>query len=389
MENTSATNPNKKKFVESLASKSYTGPSVVDYLSKSGYDSSLASRNQLAAEYGIQNYVPGTAQSNTALMAALRGGAPTTGSVTNPSGTNVPGASNTTVSPTGGTTTTSNPYKSYLESLVSSGSFGTAMDKSRADYERLAGIQSEGEAKALEARRMYEELLDRPGGYVSGAREAAGLSSRRYNQELADLALRESAAARTAGASQSFLQTLLSAGKDLSDLTMEEQKLLQKETPAPFTISPGQGRYEYDETTGEYRQAAYLPPLPKASGVSTVNLTPTDKQGLIAIGMTTKDIAVMEEEINEFGINAVLEGQDDPRVRDAIMKAYGGKVEEESKLTRENVAKFYGLTDDGSKTGFLGLGKTTSQKLDKIMQTIARYQALGMSDDDIVKLLLE
>lgn len=384
MENTSATNPNKKKFVESLAAKSYNGPSVVDYLSKSGYDSSLASRNQLASEYGVKDYIPGSAQSNTALMAALRGG---NNNVTNPSGTNVPGASDTTTSVSGGTTTPSNPYKQYLQSLFGGDSYKSAFEKYGTDSERLAGIQSEGEAKELEARRMYEQLLNQSGGLKSGAEQSAAVSSRGYNQELADLALRESAAARTAGASQNYLQTLLSAGKDLSDLTMEEQKLLQKETPEPFTISPGQGRYEYDETTGEYRQAAYLPPLPKASGVSTVNLTPTDKQGLVAIGMTTKDIAAMEEEINEFGINAVLEGQTDPKVRDAIMKAYGGKVEEESKLTRENVAKFYGLTDDGTKTGLFGLGKTTSQKLDEIMQTIQRYQALGMSDNDIIELL--
>jgi len=278
MENTSATNPNKKKFVESLASKSYTGPSVVDYLSKSGYDSSLSSRNQLASEYGVKDYVPGSAQSNTALMAALRGGSQSTsGNVTNPSGTNVPGASDTTTSASGGTTTPSNPYKQYLQSLFGGDSYKSAFEKYGTDSERLAGIQNEGEAKELEARRLYEETLNRPGGLLGGAQQAAAVQSRLSNQELADLALRESAAARTAGASQSFLQTLLSAGKDLSDLTIEEQKLLQKETPEPFTISPGQGRYEYDETTGEYRQAAYLPPLPKATGAGTV----TERQAQI------------------------------------------------------------------------------------------------------------
>lgn len=266
MENTSATNPNKKKFVESLAAKSYTGPSVVDYLSKSGYDSSLASRNQLALEYGVKDYIPGSAQSNTALMAALRGG---NNNVTNPSGTNVPGASDTTTSVSGGTTTPSNPYKQYLQSLFGGDSYKSAFEKYGTDSERLAGIQSEGEAKELEARRLYEETLNRPGGLLSGAQQAAAVQSRLSNQELADLALRESAAARTAGASQNYLQTLLSAGKDLSDLTMEEQKLLQKETPAPFTISPGQGRYEYDETTGEYRQAAYLPPLPRVTSAGS------------------------------------------------------------------------------------------------------------------------
>lgn len=264
MENSSATNPNKKKFVESLASKSYTGPSVVDYLSKSGYDSSLSSRNRLALEYGVKDYVPGSAQSNTALMVALRGGSPATGNITNPSGTNVPGASNITTTPTG-TTTPNNPYKQYLESLLNNDSYKSAFEKYGTDTERLAGIQSEGEEKELESRRMYEELLDKPGGYVSGAREAAALSSRRSNQELADIALRESAAARTAGVSGDLLKTLLSAGKELSDLTLEEQKLLQKETPAPFELSPGQTRYAYDEATGTYKPVASLPSTPKST----------------------------------------------------------------------------------------------------------------------------
>lgn len=273
MENTSATNPNKKKFVESLAAKSYTGPSVVDYLSKSGYDSSLASRNQLATEYGVKDYVPGSAQSNTALMAALRGG---NNNVTNPSGTNVPGASDTTTSVSGGTTTPSNPYKQYLQSLFGGDSYKSAFEKYGTDSERLAGIQNEGEAKELEARRLYEETLNRPGGLLGGAQQAAAVQSRLSNQELADLALRESAASRTAGASQSFLQTLLSAGKDLSDLTMEEQKLLQKETPAPFELSPGQARYEYDPESRQYKAIASLPSNPPATNEFT-NYTAKEK----------------------------------------------------------------------------------------------------------------
>lgn len=100
------------------------------------------------------------------------------------------GASIETVAPP---KTQESPYAAYLKSM-------------NEDYARLAGIQNESEAKELEARRMYEETLDKPGGYVSGAKEAAALSSRRYNQELADLALRESAAARTAGVSQAAYQ---------------------------------------------------------------------------------------------------------------------------------------------------------------------------------------
>lgn len=265
MENTSATNPNKKKFIESLASKSYKGPSIVDYLNKSGYDSSLASRNQLATDYGIKNYVPGSAQSNTALMAALRGGSPVTGNVTNPSGTNVPGASDTTTTPTGsGTTTPSDPYKEYLKSLFDPEAIKTAQTN-------LADINKRTADELARARYTEGKIRENESGMLErGLNYNLSEEARKSNQSLADLAIAR-------GASADVVEQLLSAGKDLSNLTLEEQKLLQKETPSPFELSPGQTRYAYDEATGTYKPVASLPATPKATGAGTV----TERQASI------------------------------------------------------------------------------------------------------------
>jgi len=95
----------------------------------------------------------------------------------------------------------------------------------------LADIQSEKEQRETDARREYEQKLDKSGGTVAAAQQGATLSRRMSNQELADLALRESAAARTAGVYQA---------------TEEANK---KEG---FSLGENQTRYEYNPETGSY-----------------------------------------------------------------------------------------------------------------------------------------
>lgn len=67
------------------AVSSYSGPSIVDYLSSIGKPNDMTSRKALAAQYGIQNYV-GTADQNTQLLNILRNGA--TSGTTSPVATN-------------------------------------------------------------------------------------------------------------------------------------------------------------------------------------------------------------------------------------------------------------------------------------------------------------
>lgn len=124
----------------------------------------------------------------------------------------------------------------------------------------------------------------------------------------------------------------------------------------------------------------------EGGGSGVVSLTTEDKQKLLAANFTSSEISQIAEDVSAYGLSSVLEGISDPAQRKAIESVYGGASEDV--ITRESVSKLYGLPDDGSKTGFLGLGKTTSQKLDDVMATVERYRAVGLSDPEIRTKLL-
>jgi len=151
------------------------------------------------------------------------------------------GASMETVAPP---KTQESPYLTYLKSMFDPESLKTANTKMTEDYERLAGIQNESEAKELQARRLYEETLDRIGGTVEGARESAALSARRSNSELADLALRESAAARTAGVSKDIYNQMIGAGKSVYEAEIAQAEADKTTAAEGFTLGKDQVRYD-------------------------------------------------------------------------------------------------------------------------------------------------
>ena len=74
---------------------------------------------------------------------------------------------------------------------------------------------------------------------------------------------------------------------------------------------------------------------------------------------------------------------------DADIKSLLGEkgLTKTSKLTREAVASLYSLPDNNEKTGWFGFGKTNSEKLNDIMASIKKYQDIGYSDDEILKLV--
>lgn len=64
-----------------------------------------------------------------------------------------------------------------------------------------------------------------------------------------------------------------------------------------------------------------------------------------------------------------------------------------SNLTRQKVSSLYGIPDNNEKSGIdwwkqaYGSGETNAQKLDDIMNTIKKYQDVGYTDDEILKLV--
>lgn len=118
-----------------------------------------------------------------------------------------------TSTPTVPTANTESPYLKYLNSLFDPEQLKTAYNKSTEANERLAGIQNESEQAEYTARREKEQLLDRTGTGVGANARAANESIRRNSPALADFALRENAAARTAGVYKDVYDQMIGAGK--------------------------------------------------------------------------------------------------------------------------------------------------------------------------------
>jgi len=139
---------------------------------------------------------------------------------------------------------TSDPaYLRYLRSLENPTEASNIQKERDTALQGLADIQSKREEADLEARRRYEEILDRSGGTRAGAVQGATQDRRRSNQELADIALQESAAGRTAQVAQGAYQS-------------EQDRIASErgETPSGFSLGKDQIRYEYDTETGGYKQ---------------------------------------------------------------------------------------------------------------------------------------
>jgi len=128
-------------------------------------------------------------------------------------------------------------YLKYLRSLENP-TEATNLQKQRENaLKALTDIQTKKEQQDTDARRRYEELLDESGGLKSGAQQSASMDRRRSEQELADIALQESAAARTAGV--------------YNDLYTEQ---LANEKKEGFNLGANDTRYEWDPETKTYKQ---------------------------------------------------------------------------------------------------------------------------------------
>lgn len=259
-----------KNFVNSLKTPSYAMSTQTSTPATSGIAKPTTSDSPSAVTPMVKTNTPvATTPARSAYTSSLSGGLseadvrsnldrynqanPQTGSTGSNANASV---SNTT---TGDTPKTKNAflksYRDYLAQYSKTISTSTA-EKDAAN--KLAQIQNEQEAKNYSARKSYETTLDTPGMLKSGAQQAAAVGDRRNNEELADIALRESAAARTLSAltgqrtaDQSAYKTLadmskpIQVGDDYIDPTTGEiVSSKAKAGDAGFTLSPGETRYD-------------------------------------------------------------------------------------------------------------------------------------------------
>lgn len=131
----------------------------------------------------------------------------------------------------------------------------------------------------------------------------------------------------------------------------------------------------------------------KGSGSDTVNLTPTDKQGLLGAGFTNQEIGQIESDINNYGINAVLDGLTDTKQKKAIQSAYG--AEDTNQFLNEEY--FAGLFSEdalkkaaeeaGFRKAFTQWETEKQNYLKSLMKTVEQYRTAGYSDQEILKMM--
>ena len=271
-----ATSPAKAQFIANAASRAYTGPSVVDYLDKSGYPSDPASRTNLASTYGVKGYNTGAGNGdlNTALLAALRGGSPTNENPPGTGGVATPAGGPMNLNDTGTTPSQDTPdsaYKTYLASLVDS----PDVTSTRSYLRNLISSDKLAREKALNSG----ETMGFAGGEAARVGRNNALTIDAYTGVLKDLI---DSQARTQDISKSKYEYLANKEKTAK----ADAKTLADETrlanPA-FELSPGQERYTYNSKTGSYEKTAAVAPkplstTPKGTTKSgTLNYTAQDK----------------------------------------------------------------------------------------------------------------
>ena len=167
-----------------------------------------------------------------------------------------PPAVSTPATPVTAPTTPADPKSAYLDSyrdyLSQYASSLKPSEEVMTARTKLADIQNKGEERNLKARREYEATLDTPGMLKAGAEASARQGARRNDANLADIALEESAAARSLSALTGNDEAKTSSIKAL----MEANKPLQI---GDSYIDPSTGKIIYDKPAsgiiGEYEYA--------------------------------------------------------------------------------------------------------------------------------------
>lgn len=168
-------------------------------------------------------------------------------------------------------------YLSYTRNKENPSEAELARKQYEASMKRLVDAQNERERAQTEARKGVEKTLTTGGGLKSGTQAGAGVYQRRAGDDVADLSLAESAAARSAGlaldvydpyrtqqaneAKQLSIEEATTLGVPFGT-TYGEAKALGKIPEAPgeaFNLSEGQARYDANGNLIAERGKTYAP----------------------------------------------------------------------------------------------------------------------------------
>jgi hypothetical protein len=195
-------------------------------------------------------------------------------------------------------------YLKYQTGMFDDKTVTNARKQYEESQKRLADIQNEAEERSLAARREQEKIYRTPGGTKTGASQSAEAARRQSSSELADIAVREGAAARSALVAENVYNNYINAGKSVyeaeqaankaaTDETRYNQELelkkkeLEFQTGKPLVV--GENSTLIDPTTG---QVLYQGQSAGSGGDSNELLSVTEAQLLGVPYGTTKGQAM-------------------------------------------------------------------------------------------------
>jgi len=182
------------------------------------------------------------------------------------------------------------------------------------------------------------------------------------------------------------------------------------EMPKPFELSEGQSRYEYNPETGKYEMIAskgktYAPSSGSSATDKSMLLTPEDNRTLLGGGWSETEIKLIQNDIRQFGLPAVIEnakanGATSAQIS-ALQKAYGADTKEETPqfLNKDYFKRLFGdekLKEAATKAGNVNKGNLlnpfdnsvdTEAYLNQLEQMVMLYREAGYNDKDIIKIM--
>jgi len=297
-----ATNPEKNKFIASVASNSYQGPSIVDYLSLSGQPTDQASRVSLGQQYGISGIEgANNAAGNTALLNALR-----SGQSSSPEGGLTGGPAETAESgPVETKSKADLAFDSYLSSLKP-----TTQETEANTY--LANLTTQSELAREKALNSGSTL-----GFAAGEAQRVG---RNFDIKL--------------GGQSRLVQAYADLASNRQDISKarydyEKSKLdAQANNNKGFKLGEGQEQFEYNQTTGKYESVASVASNPNDAAYKNAQIRNLDSQIadrannqsdesqytipssarniLLGINFNPSEVDQLQEDIRNHGIATVL-----------------------------------------------------------------------------------
>ncbi len=316
-------------------------------------------------------------------------------------------------------------YLTYIRDKDNPSEGDRAQTAYQASLKSLADIQTEKEKATYDARKGENAVRDMSGGLKSGTQQGATVYNRRSTDDLNDIALRESAAARSAGVAQEaykpFQDIEAENRKPLSfadaqalgvayGTTMGEAKEKGLIPKAPqeegFSLSEGQARYDaegnliasrgktYAPGTGGGGTGAYVPGANPAvdswvnlikNGQAKITNVPANLKNAVATAISGGVGAVSETATQASTIIDELLGRDTSKITGAIDQVTGGLFGAPL-YTKNLYNQLKGLLSLEKRTLLKGSGAISDYEF-KVLEQAASALSRGLTDEDFRSVL--